>query len=222
VTTPHLVLDFTLVQGQFTLVVDQRTEARAIALVGPSGAGKTSALEAIAGLRTPDRGEIALRGIPLYSSQRRTNVPPHRRRVGYVPQDVSLFPHLSVRGNILYGSQRSGRMDLHRVLDLLEIAALIERQDIHSLSGGERQRVAVARAIMADPLLLLFDEPLAGVDAGRRRRIVECLGAVHAELGVPMIYVTHDLEEARSIADWVVVLDAGRVRAAGRPVEVIE
>jgi molybdate transport system ATP-binding protein len=211
-TSTRIVLDFVLRQGAFTLEIHERVDARVVALVGPSGAGKTTALEAVAGLRTPARGEIRIGDSVLYDSTRRIDLPPCERHVGYVPQDIALFPHLDVRHNILYGARRGEPVDLGLVLDILEIRDVIGRGRVESLSGGERQRVAVARALMSSPRLLLLDEPLAGVDVERRRRILPCLERVRDELGVPMLYVTHDAREAEAIADVTLALDAGRVK----------
>ncbi len=209
-------LDFTLRQGAFTLAVTDRVEARVVALFGPSGSGKTTAVEAIAGLRRPQQGEIEIGQRTLFSSARGIDIPPRRRGVGYVPQDVVLFPHMNVRRNILYGAGRGNGIHLEHVLDILDIARLIDRP-VDELSGGERQRVAVARALMSSPALLLLDEPLAAVDFALRRRILPCLERVRDELGVPMIYVTHASGEVRSVADHVIVLERGQVMTAGLP-----
>jgi len=209
-------LAFTLTQGDFRLQLDERLTGRITALFGPSGAGKTTTLDAIAGLRTPEAGTIAVAGRTLFSSAGRINVPPHDRHVGYVPQDVALFPHMDVRRNVLYGRRPGQRLDLPAVIGMLEIAQLIDRR-IADLSGGERQRVALARALMSSPELLLLDEPLAAVDLERRRRILPYLEKVRDQLGVPIIYVTHDAEEVRLFADAVIVLEAGSVVRSGLP-----
>ena len=213
-------LDFTLRQGTFTLQMRERSVVRVLALFGPSGCGKTTAIEAIAGLRAPQSGEIHVGDRVLFSSSRSVNLPPQERRVGLVPQDGLLFPHMDVRANVLYGAARGGTLDLDRVADILEIAPLLDRS-VASLSGGERQRAAIARALMSGPSLLLLDEPLAAVDEPRRRRIVPALERVRDELGLPMVYVTHDRDEVAALADRVLVLSDGRILAAGPPGETL-
>jgi molybdate transport system ATP-binding protein len=205
-----IALAFTLTQGSFTLSIDERLTGRITALFGPSGAGKTTTLDAIAGLRTPASGTICIGHRVVFASATRVNVPPYDRHVGYVPQDVALFPHMNVRRNVLFGRRPGQRLELQTVVSMLEIADLLERE-VRELSGGERQRVALARALMSSPELLLLDEPLAAVDLERRRRILPYVERVRDELGVPVIYVTHDAEDVRRFADAVIVLDAGRV-----------
>ena len=203
-------LEFTLTQGNFTLALNEQLAGRITALFGPSGSGKTTTLDAIAGLRTPASGTITVAGRTLFSSAEGTNVPACDRQIGYVPQDVALFPHMNVRRNVLYGRRPRQQLDLPGVVAMLEIADLIERR-IGDLSGGERQRVAIARALMSSPQLLLLDEPLAAVDLERRRRILPYLEKVRDALGIPIIYVTHDAGDVRQFADAVIVLEAGRV-----------
>jgi molybdate transport system ATP-binding protein len=219
-----IALQFELTQDRFTLAIDERVDGRVVAIVGPSGSGKTTVLEAIAGLRTPRVGRIAIGDRTLFSSADGVDRPARDRRIGYVPQDTLLFPHMSVRRNILYGAAPGrtkkgygpfSEAGLDAILAMLEIDTLGDRP-VAGLSGGERQRVAVARALMSAPLLLLLDEPLASVDVPLRRRIVPALERVRDELQVPMMYVTHDREEAAAIADWTIALDAGRVVASGR------
>ena len=207
-------LDITLRQGGFTLAIAASTDATAMALFGPSGSGKTSALEAIAGLRTPQRGRIAIGGRTLFDSAAGVNVPPRLRTVGYVPQDVLLFPHLTVRDNILYGAGAGTGPSFDDTIDLLDLAALLPR-GVQALSGGERQRVALARALQSGPDVLLLDEPLAAVDLRRRRRIVEALLRVRDDLAIPLVYVTHAPEEAMTIAGFTLVLESGSLAGAG-------
>jgi molybdate transport system ATP-binding protein len=208
-------LDIELAQGSFLLAAKVRVDARAAALFGPSGAGKTTILDAIAGLRAPRRGSIVVNGRVLFSSDARINVPAHHRHVGYVPQDVALFPHMLVRGNLLYGRHPGVSPDLDRVMDMLEIGALLDRR-VTELSGGERQRVALGRALMSGPSLLLLDEPLAAVDVPLRRRIMPYLQRVRDELTVPILYVSHDREEVDELADVVVKVEGGRVVGVDR------
>ena len=222
-------LDFTLRQGGFTVEIAERSEARALALFGPSGSGKTTVVEAIAGLRRPERGTIAVAGRRLFASRENVDLAARDRRAGYVPQDVLLFPHMSVRRNVLYGVReprsavrdpQSAIRNVDTIADLLELGELMDRA-VGSLSGGERQRVALARALMSDPAVLLLDEPMAAVDLPRRRRILDALLRIRDELRVPLVYVAHSPEEVTRIADRVVVLESGRVVAAGAPHEVI-
>ena len=209
-----ITLDFDLHQGAFTLAIHQRLESDALALAGPSGAGKTSVLESIAGLRTPASGTIAVGDRVLFCSARGIDLPARQRTIGYVPQDALLFPHMDVRRNILYGARPQGRLPLERVLAMLEIAPLVDRR-IDRLSGGERQRVALARALMSSPSLLLLDEPLAALDPSLRWRIVPYLQRIRDELRLPMICVSHDPELVRAVADTVLQLAEGRVVAVG-------
>jgi molybdate transport system ATP-binding protein len=213
-----LAVDVEKQLGAFKLGVRFQTAAGATALFGPSGAGKTSVVNMIAGLLTPDRGAIALDGMMLFDAARGVNVPPHRRRIGYVFQDGRLFPHLSVRQNLDYGRRMSGRprdtKEFDRIAALLGIGHLLERRP-RLLSGGERQRVAVGRALLMAPRLLLLDEPLAALDAGHKREILPYLVRLRDEAGIPIVYVSHTAAEVRRIATSVVRLDAGRVVASG-------
>lgn len=210
-----MVLDFdvTVTQGSFTLEAAHASQVRSLALFGPSGSGKTTLVETIAGLRQPSRGHIRVRDRLLFSSSASpaVDVPVHRRHVGYVPQDLALFPHMNVRRNVLYGAHRGAPgASLDRVVSVLEIDTLLSRA-VGDLSGGERQRVAVARALMSAPDLLLMDEPLASVDLPLRKRIVPYLQRVRDELKVPVVYVSHDEEEVRAIGEWILTLERGKV-----------
>jgi molybdate transport system ATP-binding protein len=213
-------LDFALEQGGFVLEVRETLAGRITALFGPSGAGKTTTLEAIAGLRRPTTGTIAVNERVLYSSASRVDVPVHQRHIGYVAQDVSLFPHLSVRRNVLYGRREGQRLGLATVAAMLEIDPLLDR-GVAQLSGGERQRVALARALMSSADVLLLDEPLAAVDLELRRRILPYLERVRDELRVPIVYVSHARDEVYALADFVVVLERGRVMRSGTPAEAL-
>ena len=186
------------------------------AVFGASGCGKTTLLRAIAGLEGESRGNLRIGG-ELWQDKGRF-LPPHRRRLGYVFQEPSLFPHLSVARNLDYGLKRAGggNQSIHvdRTLSLLGIDHLLARRP-HQLSGGEQQRVAIARALVADPALLLLDEPLAAVDQDRRQEILPYLERLHNELSIPVIYVSHDRDEVARLSDHLVLLEEGRVRAAG-------
>ncbi len=207
-------LEFEVRQGDFVLTIAEHFSARVTALFGPSGAGKTTVLDAIAGLREPSAGRITIGDRVLFDSATRVNLPPHLRHVGYVTQDVALFPHMNVRRNIEYGRRRGQKLELSAVAQMLEIQGLLERR-VPTLSGGERQRVALARALMSAPELLLLDEPLAALDVELRRRILPYLERVRDSLGVPIVYVTHDREELRQLADHVIVLERGTVVRSG-------
>ncbi|HJR60017.1 MAG TPA: ATP-binding cassette domain-containing protein [Vicinamibacterales bacterium] len=207
-----IALDFNLRQGPFVLELHEQLAGGITALFGPSGSGKTTTLDAIAGLRRPQAGRIAVRDHVLFDSARRIDLPPHARHVGYVPQDTALFPHMNVRRNVLYGRRPGQKLALDVVVKMLEVGDLLERR-VPDLSGGERQRVALARALMSAPDLLLLDEPLAAVDVERRRRILPYLLRVRDDLGVPVIYVSHDRAELDQLADRVIVLDEGRAIA---------
>jgi molybdate transport system ATP-binding protein len=198
----ELAIDITLTQGAFVLDVRDAASVEVLGLSGPSGSGKTSLLESIAGIRTPDRGEIRVGDRTLFSSERRINIPARERHIGYVPQDALLFPNLDVKGNILYGAKSN---DFDSLVAILDLVALLDRR-VGMLSGGEKQRVAIARALMTRPSILLLDEPLAGVDRERRDVILPYILKIRRELHVPMIYVTHDEAELNSIADRVLRL----------------
>ena len=213
-----LAVDVEKQLGALKLAVRFDAARGATALFGPSGAGKTSVVNMIAGLLTPDRGSIAIDDMVLFDAARGIDVPPHRRRIGYVFQEGRLFPHLSVRQNVDYGRRMSGRPrdaeEFERIVALLDIGPLLDRRP-RMLSGGERQRVAVGRALLMGPRLLLLDEPLASLDAAHKREILPYLVRLRDDAGIPMVYVSHTAAEVRRIATTVVRLDAGRVVAAG-------
>jgi molybdate transport system ATP-binding protein len=204
-----LTLDVTLRQQSFVLQVRESVTVEVLGLFGPSGSGKTSLLETIAGIRTPDAGEIRIGDRVLFSSAGRVNVPARDRHIGYVPQDALLFPHLNVTGNIQYGSRANG---FDGLVDILDLRPLLDRR-VRTLSGGEKQRVAIARALMTRPSILLLDEPLAAVDRERRDVILPYVLRIRRELHVPLIYVTHDRDEITAIADRVIHLEQGQVVA---------
>jgi molybdate transport system ATP-binding protein len=212
-----LHFDVSLAQGEFTIAVRESSRVEVLGLFGPSGSGKTTLLEIIAGLRTPSRGAICIGEATLFDAARGIDVPPRLRQIGYVPQDVLLFPHLDVRANLLYGARAAS---LEPLTDILDIRALLDRR-VTNLSGGERQRVAIGRALMTSPALMLLDEPLAAVDRQRREQILPYLLRLRRELHVPLVYVTHDAAELVQIADRVLVLENGRVRKAGAPSEAL-
>jgi molybdate transport system ATP-binding protein len=209
--------------ANFTLDVDVSFDARVTSIFGPSGSGKTTLLDAIAGLRSIQMGEIEVNGRTLFSSARGINRSPQERAIGYVPQEGALFPHLSVRKNILFGANResygrSRAIGVNHVVDVLEIGNLLDRP-VTKLSGGEAQRVALARAILSRPQVLLLDEPLAALDIGLKERILPYLGRVRDEFEIPMIYVTHNLTEVLTLADWVLMIQQGRLVTQGVPKE---
>jgi molybdate transport system ATP-binding protein len=207
--------------GAFRLEVSFRTNAHGLtALFGRSGAGKTSIIAAIAGLLRPDQGRIVVAGETLFDSARKIDLPAEQRRVGYVFQDARLFPHLSVRDNLLYGWKRAPpadrRIAYDRLVDLLGIEHLLARRP-RALSGGEIQRVAIGRALLAQPRLLLMDEPLASLDAARKAEIFPYLERLRDRLGVLIVYVSHAIEEVIRLANTIVLVEDGRVVAQGSP-----
>jgi molybdate transport system ATP-binding protein len=212
--------------AHFELDIDVSFDARVTAIFGPSGSGKTTLLDAIAGLRAITEGEIEINGHTVFSSARGIHRPPRRRGIGYVPQEGALFTHLSVRKNILFGSDRDQQIDASKdvavdhVVEILGIDKLLDRP-VTGLSGGEAQRVALARAILSKPQLLLLDEPLAALDVKLRERILPYLGRVRDEFGIPMIYVTHNLTEVLTLADWVLMIQQGKLIAQGVPKETL-
>jgi ABC-type molybdate transport system ATPase subunit len=190
----RLRLDIALALPEFTLRIDADIHSSAIGLFGPSGAGKTTLLEIIAGVRAADRSVISIDGREI------GHLPARERHIGYVPQDETLFPHMSVRANVLYGAQQ---IDAH-IVKTLEIESLLDR-GVGKLSGGERRRVAIARALLTKPSVLLLDEPLAGLDATRASRTIEMLRHIET----PMLYVSHDREEIAALCERVIVIDRG-------------
>ena len=218
-----LTLDVQLRQAAFALEVRESSQVEVLGLFGPSGSGKTSLLECVAGIRTPDAGEIRVGDRTLFSSASAIDVAARDRHIGYVPQDSLLFPNMTVTGNIRYGQRAaaSGARDAFDALvSTFDLELLLERQ-VHNLSGGEKQRVAIARALMTRPALLLLDEPLAGVDRASRDRILPYVLKIRRELHVPLIYVTHDAGELAAIADRVLRMEDGSVSAAGSPAETL-
>ena len=212
-----LAVDVEKKLGDFSVAATFDAADGVTALFGPSGSGKTSIVSMVAGLVTPDRGRIMCNGTVLFDSARRVCVSPHRRGIGYVFQDGRLFPHMTVAQNLDYG-RRMYRIpadvdERERVVTLLDIARLLDRRP-GKLSGGERQRVAIGRALLMRPQLLLLDEPLASLDAARKREIFPYLLRLRDET-VPMIYVSHNAAELRRIATTIVRIDDGRVSGVG-------
>ena len=199
-----------------TLDISFTAPAGATALFGPSGAGKSSVVAAIAGLLRPDQARIAVGGEILTDTAHGVHIPVERRRLGLVFQDARLFPHMRVRENLRYGLRRapSGTIAFDDIVELLGIAPLLDRRP-HTLSGGERQRVAIGRALLAQPRLLLMDEPLASLDATRKAEILPYLARLKTALALPIVYVTHALDEVLFLADTLVLLAGGTVRAVG-------
>jgi molybdate transport system ATP-binding protein len=207
--------------GGFTVDVAINSSSLGVtALFGRSGAGKTSVINMVAGLFPPDEGVIAVNGVTLFDSARSIDLPPEKRRCGYVFQDGRLFPHLTVKANLIYGMKLVAPANryvfLDQVVDLLGIGHLLDRRPA-KLSGGEKQRVAIGRALLTSPSLLLMDEPLASLDSARKGEVLPFIARMTKELSIPILYVSHSLEEILNLADTVVVLEAGKVVAEGAP-----
>ncbi|MDB6179857.1 molybdenum ABC transporter ATP-binding protein [Paracoccus fistulariae] len=202
----------------FDLDLTFTAPAGVTALFGPSGSGKTTIINAIAGLTSPQSGRIEADGQVFFDSARGVNLPPHRRQLGYLFQDARLFPHLTVRQNLLYGSwfarKRPARAEFGQIVEMLGIGHLLTRRPA-GLSGGERQRVAFGRAILSRPRMLLMDEPLAALDEARKAEILPYLERLRDETGLPILYVTHSVSELARMATTVVMLDQGRIAASG-------
>jgi molybdate transport system ATP-binding protein len=209
-----LLKNISLRLAEFVLQVDLDLAGQVTAIFGPSGAGKTSLLDLIAGLRRPESALIQLEQRTLTDTARGLALPPREREIGYVPQDLALFPHLPVRKNLLYGCKapapRDGLFSYEHVTTVLEIGPLAGR-GVTELSGGEKQRVALARALLTSPKLLLLDEPLAGLDTALKAKILPYLARVRDEFRVPMLYVSHDRQEIETLCDEVVELERGQV-----------
>ena len=204
--------------GEFTIEAAFESEGRVTGLFGASGAGKTSLVNMIAGLLRPDRGTITVDGEILDDTSTQTHIAVHRRRIGYVFQDARLFPHLDVRKNLDYGRRMNHLAEdaalWRRVTELLDIGDLLDRRP-GKLSGGERQRVALGRALLSQPRLLLMDEPLGSLDEERKEEILPYLVRLRDEAGIPMVYVSHDASEMRKLATRVAIIRRGRVTAFG-------
>lgn len=211
--------------GSFSLAVEFQAPATGVtALFGVSGSGKTTVLRCVAGLERASDGELQVNGEWWQDERRGYFLPTHKRPLGYVFQEASLFAHRSVRGNLEYGMKRVPRqlrrVAFEQVVELLGVAQLLERSPSR-LSGGERQRVAIARALLTSPQLLLMDEPLAALDAQSKAEILPYLERLHAELSIPVLYVSHAPSEVVRLADYMVLMEAGRVRAQGPLAELM-
>lgn len=220
-----LALDIRLQQGAFTLDCALATEERVVGLFGPSGAGKSSLLRAIAGLVRPDSGQVRIGDRVVFDAARRINVPAHRRRIGFVFQQARLLPHLNVRHNLAYGGwfarQRPDTQRFSQVVDMLDIGDLLSRR-VSGLSGGEAQRVAIGRALLSDPDMLLLDEPLASLDASRRQEVLPYLERLGAESRLPIVFVSHQLDELLRLANrYVAAVQDGQVVFAGETADFL-
>ncbi len=206
--------NISLTLAEFPLTVDVEIRNQVTAVFGPSGAGKTSLLDLIAGLRLPKSAFIQLDDRVLTDTAMRIDVPTRHRQIGYVPQDLALFPHLSVRQNLLYGTKAAGNgnslFSYEHITEVLEIQPLADRR-VTKLSGGEKQRVALARALLASPQLLLLDEPLASLDTVLKFKIIPYLARVRDEFRIPMLYVTHDWDEVKALCIEALILERGEI-----------
>lgn len=215
-----------LQRSAFCVDVDLQLPAHGITVLwGPSGSGKTSILRSVAGLERPQKALLQIAGETWQDDAQKLFVPPWKRAIGYVFQEASLFEHLDVQGNLRYGQQRASdpaaaAQALQDAIALLDIATLLPRQ-VHTLSGGERQRVAIARALATAPRVLLLDEPLASLDAARRREVMPWLLRLRDELKIPMLYVTHAVDEVAKLADTVVTMERGQATGCGPVSEVL-
>ncbi|VAX11308.1 Molybdenum ABC transporter ATP-binding protein ModC [hydrothermal vent metagenome] len=216
---------YQLQRGEFLLDVDFQLPVKGIsALFGPSGCGKTTCLRCIAGLEKPQQGFFMLGDQGWQDSAQSHFIPAYQRAVGYVFQDAALFPHLNVQANLLYGYKRlrnrAAQIKPDEMIDLLRLSKLLDRS-VENLSGGERQRVAIGRALLGNPDLLLMDEPLSALDASSKAEIMPCLEQLHQQLSIPILYVSHSADEVAQLADQIVLMDKGRVVAQGPSHEIL-
>lgn len=209
-------------EGPFALDVELEASAGVTGIIGPSGAGKSMLLSTIAGLADPDEGTIRLDGQILFDTARNINLSPEHRELGMVFQDARLFPHMTVRSNLTFSRRqsRAALSALDEIVDLLDIGSLLSRRP-HHLSGGEKQRVAIGRALLSSPAALLMDEPLASLDLARRREIMPFLERLRHRFDLPILYVSHNLDETLRLADSVIVMDQGQVLARGSVEETL-
>lgn len=211
-------------QGSFSVQVKFTVDCTGVtALFGPSGSGKTSIINMVAGLTRPDEGHVIVNGRTLFDSEKRIDIPPEKRGFGYVFQDGRIFPHMSVLSNLTFGMKLVPRnrrtVSFDEVVELLGIDGLLGRR-VANLSGGEKQRVAIGRALLTSPSLLLMDEPLASLDAARKAEVLPFVERLSGQLSIPILYVSHSLNEILNLANTIVLMDAGTVRSVG-PVEEI-
>jgi molybdate transport system ATP-binding protein len=222
------MLDIQVARRQGNFQVDAAFQTRntgITALFGPSGAGKTSVINMVAGLIRPDRGRIVVGDRVLLDFDHDINLPPEKRSIGYIFQDGRLFPHLTVRGNLTYGMKLTPRsqrcIGLDQVVGLLGIERLLDRRPA-TLSGGEKQRVAIGRALLTSPRLLLMDEPLASLDLARKSEVIPFIGKLPAAFSIPIIYVTHSVDEVLQLADDMVLMKSGKSVIAGKLPEILQ
>ena len=210
--------------GDFRIQASFAVDEGLTALFGRSGAGKTSIVNMIAGLLKPDRGRIVIADRVLFDSDRRLDLPPHRRRVGYVFQDGRLFPHLTVRRNLAYGRwfapRRAAYVEFDRIVELLDLGRLLDRRPA-TLSGGEKQRVAIGRALLPSPRILLMDEPLAALDEGRKQELLPFIERLRDEIRIPIVYVSHSIAEVARLATAVVLVSDGRIEGIGSTADIM-
>jgi molybdate transport system ATP-binding protein len=203
-------------QGDFSITTDIRASGRVLALCGPSGAGKTTLLDIVAGLRRPRRGRVAVDGAVFFDSSGGIDLPARLRRIGYVFQEPRLFPHLSVTGNLNYGARFAARgpglVSFDPVVALLGLEALLKR-GTEKLSGGEKQRVAIGRALLSNPRVLLMDEPLTAIDESRRRDILRLIETLRDAFAIPIVFVSHRASEVERLASDIAEIESGRVVA---------
>ncbi len=215
-----LVIQFSQVLGETCIDIDVRVPSRGIsAIFGRSGAGKTTLINAVAGLSKPEKGYIAIGDDVLLDTRHQINLPTHKRNVGYVFQDSRLFPHYTVEGNLLYGVKEHSKSQFEHIVELLGLEALLKKKPIH-LSGGEKQRVAIGRALLSQPQILLMDEPLASLDQPRKNELMPFLERLVEDIEIPILYVTHSLNEIMRLADHLVIVDKGQVASCGKLEEV--
>ncbi|MCG9677243.1 molybdenum ABC transporter ATP-binding protein ModC [Vibrio sp. Isolate24] len=216
----NILIQFKQTLGEQLFDVDVSIPGKGItAIFGRSGAGKTSIIDVLAGLRAPDEGEIVVSNKTLYSFQAKLNIPAYKRQVGYVFQESRLFPHYRVKGNLLYGVKDFDQNHYDKIIKLLALEPLLKRFPIQ-LSGGEKQRVAIGRALLSKPQILLMDEPLASLDIPRKREVLPFLEQLASEIEIPILYVSHSLNEVVRLANHIVVIDDGKVVTSGNLEEV--